>query len=389
MRAPYVSVLWLVPAIAACSGNDPGSPGSDNVAAGVGGMIGISAGNGGSGGGSSGSNGAVAGSGVGSSGSTGDAGGYNTGGGGSEASGGNATSGGASSAGAAPQAGSPSVAGSGGAVGAAGAANPGGPSYPFVFSVFNDAAAVSSLQIYTSDDALNFKLLLDTGYGGPTGNLRDPSIMKHSDGKFYVAFTTPPAGTGCCGAESSFSVASSADLKKWTTVAKVDSGVAGTVNTWAPEWFKDKDGSIHILASIDKKTYRYEPTDATLTKFGGGTWIGIGPDYIDTFIVTIGATYHAFTKRESTRYIEHATATSLDGPWTFVGTGDWAKWGTHREAGALIQLENGTWRFYCDAGSTGHEVYSDSSDVFQTWTPPKGLPTVGNSISHGTVIRGD
>ena len=223
----------------------------------------------------------------------------------------------------------------------------------------------------------------------PTGNLRDPSIMLHTDGKFYVAFTTPPAGTGCCGPDRSFSIASSSDLRKWTTVATVEAGVAGVVNTWAPEWFKDKDGSIHILASIDKKTYRYEPTDATLTKFGGGTFIGIGPDYIDTFIVTIGPTYHAFTKRESTLYIEHATSTSLDGPWTFVGTGNWAKWGTHREAGALLDLGNGTWRFYCDGGSAGHEMYSDSSDTFKTWTPIKPLPTVGNVISHGTVIRGN
>jgi hypothetical protein len=210
--------------------------------------------------------------------------------------------------------------------------------------------------------------------------------MRHSDGKFYVAFTTPPS-LSCCGSQTSFSVASSSDLRSWTTIATVPSGVPGTVNTWAPEWFKDRDGSVHVLASIDKKTYRYEPTDATLTRFGGGTFIGIGPDYIDTFIVTIGETYHAFTKRESTTYVEHATATNLDGPWTFVGTGDWAGWGSHREGGALLDLGNGTWRFYCDAGSAGHEMYSDSSDTFRTWTSMRTLPNVGNAMSHGTVIR--
>lgn len=302
-----------------------------------------------------------------------------TGGGGKPGGGGAGTGGGAGDG---VIGGSAGVAGSGGR-------SAGGPGYPYVFAVFDDSAPVSSLQIYTSSDALNFSRLLDTGFGGPTGNLRDPSIMRHTDGKFYVAHTTPPSGTGCCGPEASFSVASSTDLKKWTTIATVASGVAGVVNTWAPEWFKDKDGSLHVLVSIDKKTYRYEPTDATLTKFGNGTWIGIGPDYIDTFIVIIGDTYHAFTKRESTRFIEHATATSLDGPWTFVGTGDWAKWGTHREAPSLLDLGDGTWRFYCDGGSAGHEMYSDSKDLFKTWTPLKTLPTVGNSISHGTVIRGN
>ena len=248
------------------------------------------------------------------------------------------------------------------------------------------AAAVSSLQIYTSPDALNFTKLLDTGFGGPTGNLRDPSIMKHTDGKYYVVHTTPPAGTGCCGAESSFNVATSSDLKTWTSITQVPCGVAGVKNVWAPEWFKDSDGSIHVLVSVDQKTYRYEPTDGTFTKWGAGTWIGIGPGYIDTFMVKLGTTYHAFTKLESATTIRRATSTSLDGPWTFQAD---LTWGTHKEAPCLVQLANGTWRAYMDAGSAGHEMYSDSTDTFGTWTAVKGLPTVGANISHGTVIHGN
>jgi hypothetical protein len=34
-------------------------------------------------------------------------------------------------------------------------------------------------------------------------------------------------------------------------------------------------------------------------------------------------------------------------------------------------------------------MYSDSTDVFGTWTAPKTLPTVGANISHGTVIKGN
>lgn len=272
---------------------------------------------------------------------------------------------------------------------ATGGTNTGGPSYPYIFANFNDAAAVSSLMIYTSNDALNFTLLLDTGYGGPTGNLRDPSIMKHTDGIFYIVHTTPPSGTGCCGAETSFNVAKSADLKNWTTVTQVPCGVANTTNVWAPEWFKDSDGSLHVLVSVDQKTYRYEPTDNTFTKWSAGTWIGIGPGYIDTFMVKLGTTYHAFTKHESVTYVEHATSTSLDGPWNFIGSNDWAGWGNHKEAPCLIQLANGNWRFYADAGSAGHEMYSDSTDTFATWTKPVTLPGVGNNISHGTVIKGN
>lgn len=257
--------------------------------------------------------------------------------------------------------------------------------YPYVFSVFDDSAPISDLKIYTSSDALNFTLLYDTGYTGPSGFLRDPSIMKNTDGKFYVAFTTPPT-LACCGPEASFSIASSANLKDWTTVATVPCGVPGTTNTWAPEWFKDLDGSVYAIANVDGKSYSYKAMNQSMTMFSAPTWIGIGPGYIDTFILTIGATYHAFTKNNAT-YVEHATASSLNGPWTFVGQNDWAGWGTHKEAPALILLPSGTWRFYTDAGSSGHEMYSDSADVFQTWTAPKTLPVVGNNISHGTVIK--
>ena len=55
----------------------------------------------------------------------------------------------------------------------------------------------------------------------------------------------------------------------------------------------------------------------------------------------------------------------------------------------MFDAGNGTWRIVFDAGSTGHEMYSDNKDMFQTWTAPRGLPVVGNNISHGTVINGN
>jgi hypothetical protein len=270
----------------------------------------------------------------------------------------------------------------------------GGPAN-YIFSTFGtrtNTANASKLLIYTSTDGLNFILLSATGgYAGPTGTLRDPSIMKHSDGRYYIAFTTPPTA-GCCGPESSFSIASSSDLANWTTLTTVNSGLTGTTNTWAPEWFKDVDGSIHILVNIDTassafQTYDFKALDSTLKSFGGPTPLGITGGYIDTFVVIVGTTYHAFTKNEAENMIEHATASNLLGPWTFVGKADWAGWGVHREAPAVFQLPNGVWRIFMDGGSQGGESYSDSSDGFMTWTPVKSLPTISGLVSHGTVIK--
>ena len=198
--------------------------------------------------------------------------------------------------------------GTGGAVGGTGGMFS-GPSYPYILSCFNDDNSVpSTLMIYTSNDALNFTLLYDTGYAGPSGFMRDPSIMRHTDGKYYVAFTTPP-DLSCCGAEQSFAIGSSSNLKDWTTIAVVPCGLAGVTNTWSPEWFVDSDGSVHLTVTLDLKTYRYEPTDATLTKWGPPKSIGINT--IDTQIIKVGSTYHAIVQNR------HGTASSLDGPWAF------------------------------------------------------------------------
>jgi hypothetical protein len=115
--------------------------------------------------------------------------------------------------------------------------------YGYVFSTFTgDDAAGMKLSIYTSSDALHFTLLSDTGFGGPSGYLRDPSIMKHIDGKYYVAYTDPLTDD-CCGEENHFSIASSADLVHWTNLTMVNAGVPGVAPTRAPEWFIE--GSEH------------------------------------------------------------------------------------------------------------------------------------------------
>jgi hypothetical protein len=316
-----------------------------------------------------------------------------TGGGAQPGSGGRSGFGGTGSGGASGEStggasGTGGVTGTGGAAGTGGARVDGGviatggsggsgPSYPYILSCFNDAAPLSALVIYTSNDALNWTLLYDTGYVGPTGFMRDPSIMRHTDGKYYVAFTTPPT-LSCCGAEQSFAIGSSSNLKDWTTIAVVPCGVAGTVNTWSPEWFVDSDGSVHLTVTLDLKTYRYEPTDATLSRWGAGKFIGISGT-IDTQIIKIGGTYHAIVPNK------HATASSLDGPWTY----DNLLPPQCKEGPAIVHIGGDTWRYYCDDGGNGHERSSLTTDLFKTWTSLATLPVVGNNISQGTVIRGD
>src|SRR6478752_3067700 len=213
----------------------------------------------------------------------------------------------------------------------------------YVFATFGgDDASKEKLSLYTSKNGLDFTLLANTGYAGPTGVLRDPSIMKH---------------------------------------------------TWAPEWFKDTDGSIHLIVSIDTsttqfKSYLFTASDDTLGKWEAPKPLGIGPNYIDTFVVKIGAQYHAFTKNETTKFIEHATADALTGPWTFVGKDDWAGFGSGKEGPALFQLDNGQWRLLMDCYGNCGFLQATSTDLSK-WSSTSMMPGLSGVVRHGTVLRED
>jgi len=260
----------------------------------------------------------------------------------------------------------------------------------YVFATFlGDDASKENLSLYTSKNGVDFTLLANTGFAGPTNVLRDPSIMKHTDGQYYIAYTLKSWTT----TSASFAIASSPDLKTWTFRTEVPAQVSGVKDTWAPEWFKDTDGSIHLIVSIDTdttqfKSYLYTASDSTLGKWGAPVALGIGPNYIDTFVVHVGALYHAFTKNETTKYIEHATSDALTGPWTFVGKGDWAGWGSGKEGPALFQLENGQWRMFMDCYGNCGFLQASSTDL-NTWSSTSKVPVLSGVVRHGTVLRED
>ncbi len=168
--------------------------------------------------------------------------------------------------------------------------------------------------------------------------------------------------------------------------------MTGVKDTWAPEWFKDTDGSVHLIVSIDTvdsqfKSYLYTASDDTLSNWSAPTPLGIGPNYIDTFVVKLDAKYHAFTKNETSKYIEHATAAALTGPWTFVGTGDWAGWGSGKEGPALFRLDSGQWRILMDCYGNCGFLQATSPDL-NTWSSASVMPGgLSGVVRHGTVLR--
>ncbi|WP_158851305.1 glycoside hydrolase family 43 protein [Saccharothrix deserti] len=261
-----------------------------------------------------------------------------------------------------------------------------GPVPHYLMTAFTNSSE-SNMYVYDSTNATNFDLVRSNAYTPPSGLIRDPSVMRHTDGYYYIVYTTNWTG-------DTIGFARSADYTTWTFLRNVTVGLNGsTGSTWAPEWFKDSDGSVHVVFSASTagtagqfRPYRITATNSALSSWTSPTALGIPANYIDSYIVKVGSTYHNFLKNETTKYIEHATATSLNGPWSFVGTGNWAGWGSGLEGPALVQLPNGSWRIYFDQYGARRYYYADSSNL-STFGAKVELPGLSGTARHFTVLR--
>ncbi|XVV00462.1 glycoside hydrolase family 43 protein [Actinosynnema sp. CA-248983] len=266
------------------------------------------------------------------------------------------------------------------------AAHAAGPVPHYLMTAFTNSSE-SNMYVYDSPNATNFSLVKANAYRPPSGLIRDPSVIRHSDGYYYVVYTTGWTG-------NTIGFARSADYTTWTFLRNVTVGLNGsTGSTWAPEWFRDSDGSVHVVFSASTtgtagqfRPYRITATNGDLSAWTSPVPLGVPANYIDSFLVKVGGTYHNFLKNETTKYIEHATATSLNGPWQFVGTGNWAGWGSGLEGPAVVQLPDGRWRIYFDQYSAGRYYYADSADL-NSFGAKVELAGLTGTARHFTVLR--
>lgn len=265
---------------------------------------------------------------------------------------------------------------------AAAVASPAQAAPGYVYTTFKgDAAADQELWVYSSANGTNFSVLADTGYRGPSGVLRDPSVIQHN-GLYYIAHTVQSWTTN----STHFNVASSSDLVNWTHVTSVGSGVADTRFTWAPEFYVE-NGTVRIIVSISRTTcsscfrpYVFTAQNASLTSWSGPAQMGgLGYNYIDTYVVKSGSTYHAFTKNETTKYIEHWTSTSLTSGWGNRGR----LWSSGYEGPAVLRMGDGSWRIWVDKYTNGG-IWTATSPNLDTWSGLSRITCPG--CRHGTIL---
>ncbi|WP_238815759.1 glycoside hydrolase [Nocardia brasiliensis] len=278
-----------------------------------------------------------------------------------------------------------------------------GPAVRYTMTAFTNASE-TDLHVYESTDALHFRPVGKRAYRPPTGLLRDPSLFRHVDRAYYLTYTTGWEG-------QTIGFARSTDRRTWNHLYDFTVEIPGVTSTWAPEWLIDAQGQVNVIVSLSDGC-SFTPHLMTATDRSLRSWTDLAPvaieaapdapdpadlpavdgkpcstyGYIDTTVVRRDGRYYAFTKNETSKYIELAVGDAPGGPYTLCETGDWAHWGTPREGQCVIPLPDGGWRIFFDAYSDGKYFYSDCHDEFATWTEPRELPELSGTVRHFTVL---
>lgn len=254
----------------------------------------------------------------------------------------------------------------------------------FVMSHFksNNLGGDERLYISVSPDALNWTALNNgnpvwqpVGWAGFQNVVRDPAIIFDS-GYYWVAYTS-----GNYGRHASFGLLKSTDLLNWTLVGEIACAVPGATGqlTWNPSFFRDGDGSVHILIAISPdgapsispipnlRAHEIHPANADWTQWSTPVPLALPSTNTNEFFAwREGATYHAIYVdfQQNARWI-HVTSNNLISGWggaVALGHDSW-------EGGQMLKKPNGGYRLFIEPGNNDRFVgggyrYVDGSSTF-------------------------
>jgi beta-galactosidase GanA len=243
----------------------------------------------------------------------------------------------------------------------------------FVLASVNLASS-NALSVFSSTDGVTFTSLASEAYAPPGQALRDPALIRHHDGNYYVVYTTA----------TTLALARSADLKHWQYVRDVPGSVAGTA-----KWLRDKDGGLKLIVATSAGIQLLEPNADWSQWAAPKSLQGVPAEYTDAAVVATDAGYTALLRHGKTGMLEIATAATLAGPWTVERHGDWAGWGASSGGQSLVKLGNGSWRAYFTDADGARLWYSDSTDGLRSWTAKQALGGVSGLLGKTAVVTDD
>ena len=270
----------------------------------------------------------------------------------------------------------------------------------YLISYFGENDVGQDLILAYSKNGINFKEF--HRFVPPTTNtIRDPSIILHKNGWWYVCHTNTPYGVGFT--SEKFNIIKSRDLINWYQVGRL--GFDGVQN-WAPEFFVDDDGSVHIIASINLdgtfQPYIFSALDDDLATWSSGKKIqgafnsastSTSSTWIDGYMFKIGTEYHLIIKDEDHKWLTIFKSTSLKSGFDTIvkdGAKSWGAISQQVEAPCVVKIDNG-YRIYVDGLSSSKSglglMYQDFDANFNPITSNITKITSDTPMRHGTVIK--
>ncbi|RJG21309.1 beta-galactosidase [Massilia cavernae] len=223
------------------------------------------------------------------------------------------------------------------------------------------AGAANALSVLASHDGIAFTSLASETWSPPTGTLGDPSLMRHSDGRYYLVYASGTPGGG-------FGLARSTDLRRWEFVREVQLG-PGPVRS--ARWVRDRDGSPKVVVTLPAGGARVITPDEGFSRWSAAAPMrGLDDGYLDSAVVADGEGYAAVARDGRSGRLVLARAASLAGPWRIDTEAGLAVLGTGLRPSALVRLASGGWRLY--AGGE-RAWYADSRDGMRSWSEKRPL----------------
>lgn len=234
------------------------------------------------------------------------------------------------------------------------------------------AGAPNALSVLASNDGVEFTSLASETWTPPSGKLRDPAIVRHTDGSYYLAYANgQPGGIG---------LARSTDLRRWDFVRDIrvqeGPGTAG-----APAWVRDRDGRLHLVVTLAAaggvQGVHVLTPDAGLDKWPAATPLQGLAGHGGAALLADGDGFVAVARSVASGQLVLARAASLTGPWRVEGILDHL--GKEVSAAALVRHGSALRLYGSDGGQRAW--YADSSDSGRTWGERRRLTGVAASAS--------
>ncbi|WP_313035623.1 beta-galactosidase, partial [Massilia alkalitolerans] len=223
------------------------------------------------------------------------------------------------------------------------------------------AGAANTLSLLSSNDGANFVSLASETWTPPSGKLSDPTLARHADGRYVLAYAGAAPG--------SIGLASSQDLRRWEATREV--GIASS-QVRTPNWVRGADGQLHLVATIGRGSHVLTP-DAQLANLSAPAPMrGLEDGYTDTVVAPEGDGFVAVAREAASGRLVLARAADLKGPWRVEQQSTLNDLGTSIKAAGLVRL-GATLRLYTRGDDGQRAWFADSQDGGRTWSAQSRL----------------